>query len=103
MAASLIPSPGYGVVGSRLRPYVDRREQSSTTGTDGKWLAMRIATPSALNGAVETSKLIARIPVGLGGAFGVIDAAIVSGSAAPLLLGRPSLKKLNVKLERWAR
>ena len=50
------------------------------------------------NGAVEHSLMSAKIPVGLAGQFGYINAAIISGTA-PLLLGRPTLEKLSVKLD----
>ena len=38
------------------------------------------------------------MPVGLNGKYGFIEAAIIGGSA-PLLLGRPTLEKLNVHLD----
>ena len=67
----------------------------------GPWRAVRYDDRNSFrfgNGAVEESKISARIPVGLSGAYGVIDAAVISG-AAPLLLGRPTLEKLSVKLD----
>ena len=39
-----------------------------------------------------------RIPVGVGKRVGAIDAAVISGRA-PLLLGRPTLEKMNVVLD----
>ena len=50
------------------------------------------------NGAVEQSLVSAKIPVGLARQFGYINAAIIGGTA-PLLLGRPTLEKLCVKLD----
>ena len=39
-----------------------------------------------------------RIPVAISGTQGLIDAAVISGQA-PLLLGRPTLEKLKVRLD----
>ena len=54
------------------------------------------------NGALEKSEMAAemaaKIPVGIGGKYGVIDAAII-GRCAPLLLGRPMLEKPEVPLD----
>ena len=50
------------------------------------------------NGALETATQSVRLPVGLNGKYGLIEAAIIGGSA-PLLLGRPTLEKLNVHLD----
>ena len=49
------------------------------------------------NGATETSAQAVRIPVGISQKLGLIDAAIIEGKA-PLLLGRPTLERLNVVL-----
>ena len=45
------------------------------------------------NGEAETSE-VTRIPVAIEGKTGLIIAAVIRGKA-PLLLGRPSLEKLN--------
>ena len=50
------------------------------------------------NGAVEKATKSSRIPVGIAGKSGIIDAAIISGKA-PLLLGRPTLEKLKVQID----
>ena len=50
------------------------------------------------NGATEESNRAVRIPVGVGRKVGTIDAAIISGRA-PLLLGRPTLEKMNMVLD----
>lgn len=49
------------------------------------------------NGALEKSTKSIKLPVGLSGRRGLIDAAVIAGQA-PLLLGRPTLEKLNVHM-----
>ena len=49
------------------------------------------------NGQEELSEKVARIPVAIQGKVGIIDAAVIAGQA-PLLLGRPTMEKLNVCL-----
>ena len=50
------------------------------------------------NGATEESNRAVCIPVGVGCKVGTIDAAIISGRV-PLLLGRPTLEKMNMVLD----
>lgn len=50
------------------------------------------------NGAVEKSMIAVKLPVGVAGKFGLIDAAVISG-CAPLLIGRPTLEKLRAKID----
>ena len=50
------------------------------------------------SGAMEVSERACRIPVAIGQKHGLIDAAIIQGQA-PLLLGRPTLEKLDVTLD----
>eukprot|EP00435_Cladocopium_sp_Y103_P053201 s487_g17.t1 len=50
------------------------------------------------NGAVERSEVAVRIPVGVAGQLGMIDAAVISGNA-PLLIGRPTLEKMRARID----
>ena len=50
------------------------------------------------HGQEETSERAVHIPVAISGTQGLIDAAVISGQA-PLLLGRPTLEKLHVRLD----
>ena len=103
--AGLVSSPGFGVIDSGCgRTLIGE----STLNKLEKMLDERNLPPVSRfpventfrfgNGAVEQSLMSAKIPVGLAGQFGYINAAIISGTA-PLLLGRPTLEKLCVKLD----
>ena len=50
------------------------------------------------NGERETSTQVVIMPIGLGGKFGTVQAAIVAGDA-PLLLSRSALKKLGASID----
>lgn len=50
------------------------------------------------NGQEEVSEQVARISVAMKGIKGVIDAAVIAGQAL-LLLGRPMLEKLIVRMD----
>ena len=105
LAAGLVSSPGFGVVDSgcgrtligenTLKDFVSQLQQI------GRGAIKFYETGNVFkfgNGATEVSKKAAKIPVGIRGRFGLIDAAIIAGGA-PLLLGRPTLEKLQVKLD----
>ena len=105
LAASLTSSPGKGVIDSGCgRTLIG----ASTLAAVQKMLGDRnLATGEVYeaenkfrfgNGALEVSSRSVKLPVGLNGKYGLIDAAIISGNA-PLLLGRPTLEKLRVHMD----
>ncbi len=105
LPSSLVSSPGYGVVDSGCgrtligAQTLDQLEQ--LIASKGPWRVESYESENTFrfgNGMVETTKKAVRIPVGLSKQYGVIDAAVVAGSA-PLLLGRPTLEKLNMNLD----
>ena len=93
MATSLVSSPGKGVIDSGCGKTLIGEE---TLGRKVIRSAQRNSFRFG-NGATEDSSMMARIPVAIGGKTGVIDAAIIRGRA-PLLLGRPTLERLDVVL-----
>ncbi|CAE7581948.1 GIP, partial [Symbiodinium necroappetens] len=105
LAAGLVSSPGYGVVDSgcgRTLIGMDTLEQlKNKLALVTAKKAEHYDTVSSFrfgNGATEVSEQAVKIPVGIGGVHGIIDAAIIKGRA-PLLLGRPTLEKLRVSLD----
>ncbi|CAE7244986.1 GIP, partial [Symbiodinium sp. CCMP2456] len=104
LGAGLVSSPGFGVVDSGCGRTLIGRETLSTLST---MLSSRVDKEPEVyestsvfrfgNGATETSAQAVRIPVGISQKLGLIDAAIIEGKA-PLLLGRPTLERLNVVL-----
>ena len=104
-SAGLISSPGFGVLDSgcgrtligeetlkQLEPMIKARGFGSVQYYESENV-FRFG-----NGATEVAKRACRLPVGIANKFGLIDAAIIAGSA-PLLLGRPTLEKMAVKLD----
>ena len=105
LSSGLISSPGYGVVDSGCgRTLIGRRTlEQFTKLIEGKtsYQPQEYEARSCFrfgNGSVEDSYRAVKIPVGIGGRMGTIDAAIIKGQA-PLLLGRPTLQKLKVVLD----
>ena len=103
--AGLVSSPGYGVIdsgcGRTLIGEVTLQKLERMLELKNLPPVSRFASENTFrfgNGAVEQSQVSAKIPVGLAGQFGYINAAVISGTA-PLLLGRPTLEKLSVKLD----
>ena len=105
LAAGLVSSPGCGVIDTGCgRTLIG----AQTLHSLNQMLKSRGRRPAdeyeALNrfrfgnGQEEVSNRAARIPVAICGQTGVIDAAIISGQA-PLLLGRPTLEKLDIRLD----
>ena len=105
LASGLVSSPGYGVVDSgcgktligeqtllALQPLIAEKGFGQVVFKE-EANAFRFG-----NGAVERTTHSARLPVGIGGVYGLIDAAVISG-AAPLLLGRPTLIRMGAKLD----
>ena len=105
LAAGLTSSPGKGIVdsgcgktligSSTLAAFQDRLKQRNLPSGDVYSAENKFRFG---NGALETATQSVRLPVGLNGKYGLIEAAIISGSA-PLLLGRPASEKLNVHLD----
>eukprot|EP00435_Cladocopium_sp_Y103_P057771 s2526_g20.t1 len=104
-ASGLIQSPGYGVVDSGcgrtlvgqhtldlLKPMIEECGYGTVVSYHAD-NSFRFG-----NGAIERSQIAVKIPVGIAGRFGLIDAAVISGSA-PLLIGRPTLEKLQAKID----
>eukprot|EP00435_Cladocopium_sp_Y103_P021891 s1135_g5.t1 len=101
----LVSSPGYGVLDSGCG--------KATIGEDTlslfmqKWQQMGLTAPAERavtnqfrfgNGQVETSHRLLDLPVGLHGRRGILQAAVVKGSA-PLLVSRPALKRLGAQID----
>ena len=104
-AAGLVSSPGFGVIDSGCgRTLIGKETLEALLGKLEQTTSRKAEKYEASNsfrfgnGATEVSQMAVRIPVGIGGINGLIDAAIISGRA-PLLLGRPTLEKLNVSLD----
>ena len=98
-------SPGYGVIDSGCgrtligRSTLDKLQvQLTNLGQDEPLQYPHENVFRFGNGQTETSLMSVRIPVGICKRFGYIDAAVIEGRA-PLLLGRPSLEKLEVGLD----
>ena len=105
MAAGLVSSPGFGVVDSGCgktligESTLEALEQvlSRRTPRPVEWYTS-VNQFRFGNGELERSTSAVKIPVCIGDKLGSIDAAVIKGQA-PLLLGRPTLKRLNVKLD----
>ena len=105
LAASLISSPGFGVIdsgcGRTLIGSQTLEQLEVLIAQKGPWRVESYEADNTFrfgNGMVENTTRAVRIPVGLAKRYGVIDAAVVAGSA-PLLLGRPTLEKLHMNLD----
>lgn len=105
MAAGLVSSPGFGVVDSGCgRTLIGETTLQALEQVISQKTSRSIQRYAATNqfrfgnGELERSDTAATIPVCIGGKLGSIDAAVIRGQA-PLLLGRPTLKRLNVKLD----
>lgn len=105
MAAGLVSSPGFGVVdsgcgrtliGESTLQALEQVISQRTSRTVQSYVANNQFRFG--NGELEQSTRAVKIPVCIGGKLGSIDAAVIKGQA-PLLLGRPTLKRLNVKLD----
>ena len=103
--SGLVSSPGFGVIdsgcGRTLIGENTLQRLESMLKHNGLPPVCRYEAENTFrfgNGAVERSMVSAKIPVGLADQFGYINAAIIGGTA-PLLLGRPTLEKLSVKLD----
>ncbi|CAE7233864.1 GIP [Symbiodinium natans] len=104
LAAGLVSSPGFGVVDSGCgRTLIGKDTLQQLEAKIGSMIGKTLETYQATssfrfgNGATEVSSMAVKIPVGIGGVPGIIDAAVIQGRA-PLLLGRPTLEKLQVSL-----
>lgn len=105
LAAGLVSSPGFGVVGTGCGKTLIGQETLTTVETllaaNHRPPAERVPRQNTFrfgNGATERSDVTARIPVGIGGRTGLIEAAVIRGKA-PLLLQRPTLQKLGLKMD----
>ena len=86
--------------------HIDRVSNSGRTESENWYPWAKVPLKNMLpptvsvlgNGQEETSVKAVRIPVAISGTQGLIDAAVISGQA-PLLLGRPTLEKLKVRLD----
>ena len=105
LVEGLVSSPGFGVVDSGCgRTLIGRATLEAVTRKLQKLTRRRPEVYKSVNafrfgnGATESSTTAVRIPVGLNGIPGLIDAAVIEGRA-PLLLGRPTLERLKVALD----
>ena len=105
LGTGLVSSPGFGVVDSGCgRTLIGESTlQCFTDMLREKTARKPEIYPSASsfrfgNGTTELSDRAVRLPVGIGGKLGLVDAAII-GDQAPLLLGRPTLARLKVILD----
>ena len=103
-STGLVSSPGFGVVDSGCGKTLIGRQTLSILekmiqqhGHTVQYFP-KVCTFRFGNGATETSQVSCRLPVGIAQQYGLIDAAVIAGSA-PLLLGRPTLEKMAVKLD----
>ena len=105
LSSGLISSPGYGIVDSGCgrtligRQTLEKLSKLLSAHTDR--VIEEYDSNSSFrfgNGAKEDSSRAVRIPVGIGHRLGIIDAAVISGRA-PLLLGRPTLERMQVVLD----
>lgn len=103
-ANGLVSSPGWGIVdsgcgrtliGSKTLAVVQQMLEQQGLPTGEMYPSSN--TFRFGNGHVETASKAIKLPVGLNGRCGTVDAAIIAGQA-PLLLGRPTLEKLNVQM-----
>ena len=105
LASGLISSPGYGIIDSgcgktligmdTLKEMIPLLEAKCPEAVN--FLPER-NTFRFGNGAVEQSEQVVKLRVGIAGELGSIRAAVIQGQA-PLLLGQPTLEKLNINLD----
>lgn len=101
----LVSSPGFGVLDSGCGKTIIG-EKTLQLFLE-KWEALGLPPPTERqvmnqfrfgNGQVETSHRLLDLPVGLHGRRGILQAAVVKGTA-PLLVSRPALKRLGAKID----
>ena len=105
LAAQLVSSPGYGVVdtgcGKTLVGEDTLRELEvllAKVGRAVRWKNDQVSHFRFGNGQQEVSHRAVVIPVGISKKLGLIEAAVIGGKA-PLLLGRPTLEKMQAQLD----
>lgn len=105
LQTGLVQSPGFGVVDSGCgRTLIGRNTLTilqQLIYDCGRGKIKEYAVENLFrfgNGAVERSDVAVRIPVGVAGQLGMIDAAVISGNA-PLLIGRPTLEKMRARID----
>eukprot|EP00435_Cladocopium_sp_Y103_P035542 s519_g9.t1 len=101
----LVSSPGYGVLDSGCGKTIIGEDTLNLFLK--KWQQIGLPSPAERavvnqfrfgNGQVETSHRLLDLPVGLHGRRGILQAAVVKGSA-PLLVSRPALKRLGAQID----
>ena len=101
----LVSSPGYGVLDSGCGKTIIGEDTLNLFLK--KWHQIGLPSPAERavvnqfrfgNGQVETSHRLLDLPVGLHGRRGILQAAVVKGSA-PLLVSRPALKRLGAQID----
>ena len=101
----LVSSPGFGVIdsgcgrtliGKSTLERMTEQLKSRTKRLPEKYQAQSVFRFG--NGETESTSTAVRLPVSIGGQVGIIDAAVIKGRA-PLLLGRPTLERLRVRLD----
>lgn len=105
LAAQLVSSPGFGVVdtgcGKTLVGEDTLQELEvllAKVGRSVKWKEDQVSHFRFGNGQQEVSRKSVVIPVGISKKLGLIEAAVIGGKA-PLLLGRPTLEKMQAQLD----
>ena len=105
LAAQLVSSPGFGVVdtgcGKTLVGEDTLQELEvllAKCGRKVQWKSDQVSHFRFGNGQQETSFRSVVIPVGISKKLGLIEAAVIGGKA-PLLLGRPTLEKMQAQLD----
>ena len=103
-STGLVSSPGYGVIDSGCgRTLIGKetlRKFEKKLAFHTKKMPEEYAATNVFrfgNGATEVSQTAVQLPVSIAKKTGLIDAAVIEGQA-PLLLGRPTLEKLDVQL-----
>ena len=100
----LVSSPGFGVLDSGCGKTIIG--ENTLKQFQHLWKQAGISEPREQsemnqfrfgNGEVETSSRLVNLPIGLAGKKGIIQAAVVKGSA-PLLVSRPALKRLGATI-----
>ena len=105
LSTGLVQSPGYGVIDSgcgRTLIGVNTLQKLQAILRERKAGEIHKYNVENLfrfgNGAVEKSEVAVKIPVGVAGKYGIIDAAVIAGNA-PLLIGRPTLEKMQATID----
>lgn len=103
-AAGLVSSPGYGVVdsgcGKTLVGAQTLRHLEQMINKAGYGPIRQSTEENTFrygNGAIKKTNRVVHLPLGLAGKAGLISAAVIQGGA-PVLLGRPTLEALDVRL-----